>query len=200
MGESPHRYRNETNRQLEQPNSSFLPLLPVFPGRGCGTERCSTGLAGHRVPPRASLTFQPTEQRSHRAPQQTTRISDRTWMLPSGLTQHHEQHRMNTLTYGGDESYNSTLTIQTLQVPSHQSNAEILSRHELCWSPWPPCQQLSQLCIQIPLLSNDIFSPPLAGSVGDEEVFENSNSPAASIYLNKISTSASKAVTRQLWR
>lgn len=40
-------------------------------------------------------------------------------------------------------------------------------------APRAPRQQLGQLCIQIPLLSNDIFFPPLAGSMGDEEIFKN---------------------------
>lgn len=84
-------------------------------------------------------------------------------------------HTNITLTCKRTQSHNSS--------PSPQGQRNVSSPTKAMHKPWlamscagaprGPRQQLSQLCIQILLLSNHIFFPPLAESVGDEEIFEN---------------------------
>lgn len=145
------------NRSIQTPQS--------FPCSWCSQECSSQGLphsssvmlnrSSWAPNPTASITFQPTDASLCKLKVPQTPGTADTHLGPAMDaavgSDPHKQHGMNTLTCKTSESHNSALSpkaqgmfqtpillTQTPQVPSQQSKAQTLTRHEPCWSPPGP--------------------------------------------------------------
>lgn len=166
---SPH-LGNETTDNWSIPTDNWnIPTPQSFPCCWRPQER-STFSVCHSFSvtllpnPTASITFQPIDASLCQTKVPQTPGATNTHLGPATDaavgSNPHKQHEMNALTWKRSNPTTQlflpkakgmfqtpNLLTQTPQVPSHQSNAQTLPGHELCWSPpGPPPAAQPALC------------------------------------------------------